>query len=312
MEKEEKAKPSLTVFTVSWFSTEFIESLFLNLNDKAKFPERIEYWIIDNTKGEDQSISRLTQIGLPVKIYPNDTKGETGSFAHASGLNFALSVLQTEFSLVIDPDVYVFKDNWDCFCIDEMNNKNYSAIGLTFPQWQLGKYHNFPNSVFCLFRTKDFKRLNADWTPYSKNPLVTFYNFVRRQILRLGIFINRKRYQKYPAVRKIWTFLERLIGVCSHDTGCRIASKAKRNNVKAILFKVVLPDDTVTGSETAAFKQLASEFELYYYNNEPILTHKYSTCSRVWRTSRGGDTNFWRQCIERFQSELTKTEKSIN
>jgi hypothetical protein len=303
MDKEGKVKPWLTVITVNWFSTELIESLLLNLNDKAKFPERIEYFVIDNTHGKDLSISRLLQTGRHVKIYANDTKGET----HASGLNFALSKLETEFALVVDPDVYVFKNNWDYFAIHEINTKNCSAIGTTYPRWQLGKYHNFPNPVFCLFRTKDFKMMGSDWTPLSKNPIVNFCDFVKRQILRWGILINRRRYQKYPAIRSPWTLLESLIGVCSRDTGYRIAKKAKRNHTKAVLFKAVLPDDTVAGSEAEVFKQLAGEFELYYYRNEPILTHKYSTGSRVWRTSKGADTNFWRQCIERFQNEVVNS-----
>ncbi len=311
MKKKESADSWLTVFTISWFSAELIEPLLLNLNDKAKFPEKIEYIVIDNTAGKDHSISRLTHMPIPVKIYTNDTKGLTGSFAHASGLNLALSKLETEFALAVDPDVYVFKNNWDWFAINEINTKNCYAIGISYPRWQLGKYHNFPNPVLCLFRTKDFKQMEADWTPYSKNPIVTFYNFVRRQILRCGILINRKRYQKYPIIRRLWTFLERLIGVCSHDTGCRIAKKAKQNNIKSVLFMSVLPDDKVAGSETAAFKQLAGEFELYYYNNEPIATHKYSTRSRVWRTSGAGDTDFWHQCIEQFQSEFSKRERNV-
>ncbi len=309
MKKRASDDPWLTVFTISWFSAELIESLLLNLNDKAKFPEKIKYIVVDNTAGKDNSISRLEHIPIPLKIYTNDTKGLTGSFAHASGLNFALSKLETEFALAVDPDIYVFKKNWDWFAINEINTKDCSAIGISYPRWQLGKYHNFPNPVFCLFRTKDFKQMEADWTPYSKNPLVTFYNFIRRQILRCGIFINRKRYQKYPVIRKPWAFLERLIGVCSHDTGCRIAKKAKQNNIKSVLFTSVLPDDKVAYSKTVVFKQLAGEFELYYYNNEPIVTHKYSTCSRVWRTEKGKDTNLWRKCIEDLEKEIDKSSK---
>lgn len=312
MAKDDKAQPGLTVCTVNWFSTELIESLFLNLNTKAMFPEKIEYLVIDNTDGKDASVSCLMEMGLPLKIYQHNTKGETGSFAHASGLNFAMGILETEFALVVDPDVYVFKDNWDSFAVEELNSKGCSAIGTTYPRWQLGKYHNFPNPVFCLFKTRDYKIFNADWTPYSRNPLVTFGNFFKRQILRCGIFISRKRYQKFPAVRKPWTFLERLIGVCSHDTGCRIAEHATRNNIRSILFTAVLPDDTVSGNKADAFKELAQEFELYYYQNEPVLTHKYSSCNKVWRTDRGSDTNLWHECVERFQSEMTNTRRAKN
>jgi len=312
MEKNGISKPKLTVFTVSWFSTELIGLLLRNLNDKAEFPERIEYIIIDNTNGQDPSVQRLTQTGLPVKLYANDTQGKTGSFGHACGLNFAMSKLKTEFALVVDPDVYVFKDNWDSFCVEAINKNNYSAVGTTYPRWQLGKYHNFPNPVFCFFRTKDFRELRADWTPYSKNRIVTFSNFVKRQILRCGILIDRKMYQKCRFIRRPFAVLEDVIGVCSHDTGWRIADKAKKKDVTSLLLKAVLPDEAVAGSGTTVFKRLAGSFELYYYQNKPFLTHKYSTCSRVWKTAKGSDTGFWRQCIERFQNEIISRNTSKN
>ena len=311
-EKNQKARPELTVFTVNWFSVDFIEHLFLNLNEKAGAPDRIEYLVVDNTHGGDKEITRLMQTELPVKLCSYDAKGKTGSFAHALGLNFALSKVQTEYALVVDPDVYVFKDKWDCFSIDEIETKNCSAIGTTFPPWQLGKYHNFPNPVFCLFRTKDFKMLNADWSPYSKNRCINLYNFVRRLVLRGGLLINRKRYQDCPIIRKVWTSLERAIGVCSPDTGWRIAKNAKQKHTGAILLEAVSPGDKVKGSGTTAFRDLAGEFELYYYRNEPILTHRYGTCSYVWRTPQGANTEFWRTCIQSFQNEIAKDKGQPN
>lgn len=285
-----------------------MRTLFSNLNEKAKFPDRIRYIVIDNANGKNPSVASLTEMGLPLKIYPNDTEGKRGSFGHASGLNEAMKKLETEFAVGVDPDIYVFKDDWDCFCIEELKTRDCSAIGTTYPQWQLGKYHNFPNPVFCFFRTKDYKMMDSDWTPYWDSGLMTYYNFIKRQVLRCGIFISRKRYEKYPLIRKISTFLEGIIGVCSHDTGWRIADKARQKHIRSVVFQAVLPDDTVTGSQTDAFRQLAGEFELYYCENEPILTHKYSTASRVWRTGKGGDLDFWRECIKQFENNIVNSE----
>jgi len=297
-------KPSITVFTISWFSSELIRPLFLNLNEKAKFPERIKYIVIDNTAGEDKTLSHLGQAGIPIEIYFNDARKAAGSVGHSLGLNFAMNKIETEFALAVDPDVYVFKNNWDGFCIDEINNKNCSAIGTAYPRWQLGKYHNFPSPVFCFFRTADLKTMGCDWTPFSKNPFVTGCDFVKRQILRCGLLINRKRYQKYPALRCFATQMENLIGICSRDTGWRIAKKAGESKKTSLLFNAVLPDEDVPGHETAAFGKLAGQFELYYYLNEAVLTHKYSTLSPIWRTAGGEDLQFWRECIRQFQNEV--------
>ncbi len=294
---------NLTVITVNWYSMEFLEPLFLNLNKKAKWPRNIKYLVIDNTNGEDKQLSSLEQKNLNLTICPNDPKGEKGSFAHAFGLNIAMDKLETEYGLIVDPDIHIFKTNWDSLCIDIIENEGCSAVGATYPQWQLGKYHNFPNPVFCFFKTDDYKTINADWTAYSKSPLVNFFNFCRRQILRFGIFINRRRYQKYPAVRKMFGFLEHIIGVCSNDTGSRIASKAKRNNLKAILFKAVLPDDEIIKGKSDSLINLAGQFELYCYNKEPILTHRYGTGSRVFRSDRGYDSDYWRRQIQVFENQ---------
>ena len=305
----QEAESKITVFTVSWFSTELIERLFMNLNEKAESPQRIDYFVIDNTAGKDHSVGRLKQIELPINIYPNNPREQAGSFAHALGMNFGFSKIQTEFALAVDPDIHIFKDNWDSFAIDLINTQDCSAVGTTYPQWQLGKYHNFPNPVFCLFRTQDFRAINADWTAYSQGSVEGFFNFARRQIMRIGGLINRKRYESSPAARKISTTLENLLGLCSHDTGWQIAEQARRNKLKAVLFRAVLADDNVLGSTFNCFKELAGQFELYYYENEPILTHKYSTGSRVWRTSRGSDIDFWQQCVKNFQKELTEIHR---
>jgi len=309
MAEDKNLKANLTVITVNWHSMEFLEPLFTNLNKKAKWPRKIKYFVIDNTNCKDKQLPALKHKNLNLTIYPNDPKGEKGSSAHALGLNTAMDKLETEYGLIVDPDIHIFKNNWDSLCIDIIENQGCSVVGATYPQWQLGKYHNFPNPVFCFFKTDDYKTINADWTAYSKSPLINFFNFCRRQILRLGILINRRRYQKYPAVRKMFGFLEHIIGVCSNDTGSRIASKAKRNNMKAILFQAVLPDDEIIAGKSDSFINLAEQFELYCYNKEPVLTHRYGSASKIWKTQKGKDTLLWRKCIEELESEIAKSLK---
>ena len=305
----EKKDYHLTVCSVNWFSTNFIEELFLNLNRKAAAPEKIKYVVIDNTNGADEKLKRIEGLPLPVRIIPCDTKEKKGSFAHGMALNLAMSVLDTEYCLIVDPDVHVFISGWDEFCIEKIRTAGCPSIGTAYPPWQLGMYHNFPTPVFCFFRTADYKNMNADWTAYSKSPIVNFYNFARRQVLRCCLFITRRKYQQHRVIRKIWPRLERIVGVCSPDTGNRIARKAKKEKIKAILFRAALPDEFKL-QESEALKNLAADFELYYLDDEPILTHKYGTGSWIFRTPRGYDKDYWRKQIQIYEDQRQKKQEA--
>jgi hypothetical protein len=309
MDREKKDDFEVTVCTVNWFSTELVEELFLNLNQKAAGLGKIKYIVIDNTNGGDENLKRIEGLPLPVRIIPCDTQKKKGSFAHGMALNLAMGKLDTEYCLIVDPDVHIFISGWDKFCIEKINSERCPSIGTSYPPWQLGMYHNFPTPVFCFFRTADYRNMNADWTAYSKNSIVNFYNFARRQMLRCCLFITRKKYQRYRIIRRIWTNLEKIIGVCSPDTGNRIARKAKKEKIKAVLFRAVLPDE-FKSQESEALKNLAVDFELYYLDDEPILTHKYGTGSWVFRTARGRDSSYWRKLIQIFESQRQKTREA--
>ena len=103
--------------------------------------------------------------------------------------------------------------------------------------------------------------------------------------------------------------MENLIGICSRDTGWRIAKKAGESKKTALLFNAVLPDEDVQGHETAAFEKLAGQFEFYYYNDEPILTHKYGTGSWVFQTAKGRDSGYWREQIWLFENQPKKNKE---
>jgi hypothetical protein len=297
-------KENITICTINWYSCDFIQKLSENLSAKAQFKEKLTFLIIDNTNGEDKKIYSLQNTIPSVQIIKNDTKSPRGSLGHACGLNLAMSMINTKYALLTDPDVYVFKNHWDTFLVGMLNQNNILAAGTAYPQWQLGKYHNFPNPVFCFFKTPDFLKLQPDWMPFTENKLLLMWDFIKRNFLRLGILINRKTYEKYTFVRKVWPILEKLTGVCSKDTGWKIAEKARKYHFKSVLFKAVSPHEVVPESKSDSFKTLAGQFELYYYNNEPILTHKYSTGSAVWKTEKGSDINFWRQCIDEFHKYI--------
>ncbi len=285
---------TITIVTVNWYSYEYLNFLFENLTTKSSKNLKLYFLIVDNTNGKDDNLVKLSQ-KYNAKIILNDTQDLKGSDAHALGLNLALKNITTFYTLIVDPDIFVFKDNWDTFLIDLLNHNKAIVAGSTYPQWQLGKYHNFPNPVFCFFKTEEFLKLKPDWRPFENSILKKNWDFLRRNFLRLGTLIGRKAFEKSIIVRNIWPKLERSIGVCSKDTGWRVAKTACQKKIKSVIFDTALYTELPEGYKLA---ELARNFELYCYKNEPILVHKYSTCSILWKTKNGSSKKFWLECIQ--------------
>ena len=114
------------------------------------------------------------------------------------------------------------------------------AIGAPYPSWKLGKYHQFPSPPFIFYKTSVLKTLGLDWSPFPKAFSPQIYNFITRQIVRMGLFCTRRRLSKYPKLRKTAKRLETIFGVCAPDTGWLIASKSKRDNLKNFLLDRII------------------------------------------------------------------------
>jgi len=304
---KETIKQQITVVVVNWFSNNLLLQLLDNLTAKAVFPERLHFFIVDNTNGEDREIGQLKRLYKRVHIEEIHSGNLKGSWAHAHGLNFATNRVQTPYTVVMDPDIHLFKEQWDEFLIGELVKHEAMAIGAPYPSWKLGKYHQFPSPPFIFYKTSVLKTLGLDWSPFPKAFSPQIYNFITRQIVRMGLFCTRRRLSKYPKLRKTAKRLETIFGVCAPDTGWLIASKSKRDNLRTLLF-----DDVQEGTSpfnqypfSTALDILSTEYELYQYENEPILTHKYSTNGYLWRTSFGKDTQYWLDLIRQTEEEMT-------
>ena len=180
---------------------------------------------------------------MPCLIRPVDCRGLVGSRAHAFALNEAIKLIQTEFVLIVDPDVYVFAQQWDALCIEALSAKNAWAIGASYPRWKVGKYHDFPSPVFCFFRRELASQLPMDWRPYGDCPWCNAGVFAVRQIGRLGGLLNRRMFERSAAARAYAQTAERLLGTFSQDTGWRIARSARQRKLASVVFDDILPQD---------------------------------------------------------------------
>jgi len=298
--------PDITIITVNWYSSEYLAELFANLAQKAASPDNLKVLIIDNTNGKDTTINRL-KTPLMHSIIPFESRDMKSSLAHAAALDYAMNFIETDYTLVIDPDVYVFKKDWDKFCINELNASDAAAAGAPYPGWKLGKYHDFPSPVFCFFRTKMLKKLKVPWTPFGNTRVYNLKVFLIRQLARLCGVMTRRNYTKYGFLRRYAEFIEKLFGTFSQDTGWRIAKEAGNQKLLSIVFKAAMPEQTglVPPDARTLFRELANEYELYIYKDQLMLTHKYGTGVYLWKTKKGADKNYWLDCVRRLETALT-------
>ena len=296
--------PKLIIVTVNWFNSDLILHMLNNLHAKAAHSEDLAALVIDNTNGRDKSLKNIKNCCIPYAILPIDSNRRKGSIGHAWALDHAMKYLDSEYSLIVDPDIYVFLNKWDQFCVAEMKRVGAIAIGAPYPIWKVGKYHDFPSPPFCFFHTASLKKMKNGWEPYGPNFIYDTFTFFFRQIGRIGILVNRKRFEKYLLIRKYAKFSENLFGVFSQDTGWKLAEEVRNKNIKTIVFDSVLPQDNIFISKKPnyAYQSLIREYEVFSYKNKIILTHKYGTAGPLWRTKSGANIKHWIMCIHRIES----------
>ena len=305
---------NITIVTVNWFNVEYILSVLKNLHAKAKHPENLSVLIVDNTNGKDESLQKLNKSKIAFKILSLDNRGFKGSIGHAWALDHAMKHLKSEYSVVVDPDIYVFKKYWDEFCLLEMKKTGSIAIGAPYPKWKVGKYHDFPSPPFCFFHTRTIKNMKHGWEPYGSTIFHNALTFLVRQVGRMGSLLTRQRFEKHALLRNYAAISERMFGVFSQDTGWKLAEEVRTKRFKTIVFDSVLHKDNFSVSKIAneAFQAMVREYEVFSYNKELILTHKYGTSGIPWRTKFGSDLNYWMNCIKKVEESLHETRNDLS
>jgi hypothetical protein len=291
----------LSVVSVSFRSTGFLRELFRNLHQKAGDPQAIQALVVDNTGGEDADLATLKSGPFSPEIVPFSPAETNGSRAHAKALDFALARVDSDYTLIVDPDVHVFRQGWDRACRDALAASRAVAVGAPYPEWKVGKYHDFPSPIFCFFETARLKALGAGFEPFGSSRLSDARDFAVRQVGRLGNLLTRRAFERSQALRRYARWSEHRLGVFGPDTGWRIAERARERDERSVVFRALLNGAKSFGLPALeglpAFQSLVADYELYTLDGQLFMTHKYGTGSRPWRTARGGDVAFWRQCI---------------
>ena len=288
---------NITIISVSYRSGTHLRRLFKNLYDKAENKQKLKFLVVDNTNGADQELDTLLPKELNISIVKNDGSLNQRSISHASGLDVGLKQSSTEYSLIIDPDVHVFKSNWDSLCLSYLDGSMHLVIGAPYPDWKLGKVHDYPSVVFMFFRTQEIRGLNKSFQPFPA-PLKRIKNSLFRKVTRLGIIASKSRLNKSQFLRMITSYLEKLLGITSPDTGNDIIEALRNKKYESINFEACLVHQLGPFNTNSYHDNMAREFELYYQGNDPFMTHMYGSGVFHWKTANGSDAQYWLELIE--------------
>ena len=294
-------KKNITVLSTSFRSGEHLSRLFDNLRMKAGNPQALQFVVVDNTNGQDEELKGLFSNDIEIQFVMNDGLGLQRSISHANALDHGIKNCKTDFTLIIDPDVHVFKQDWDNFCIDKMNQFDKMVIGAPYPEWKLGKEHDYPSVIFMFFRTEQLLKFERSFNPFPSLGRKIINSFLRK-ITRLGLLTSKTKLDNSKRLRTISAWLENLTGITSPDTGKDIIESLRNEGFDALNFYACYSTDIADKAEISK-TELAKQFELYYYNDEIMITHMYGSGVFHWKTERGNDLVYWKELISKIEKK---------
>ena len=298
------AKSDITILSVSFNSSIHLKRLIDNFLLKSSQKENIKFLIIDNTGGKDKSLSTLYDNLCNIRILKNKNRSKQRSISHASALDFGLGHVDTKFTLIVDPDIHIFYKNWDELCLKKMKGNHPTVLGAPYPQWKLGKVHDYPSVVFMFFKTNLIQSFGKTFHPFPK-PYKMLYNSILRKFVRLGGVANKSRLGKSKKLRFFCGWLEKKTGVTAPDTGNEIIEQFQKNRFRTIVFSSPF-EQHLNNIDKQELKLLAKDFEIYIYNDKPFLSHMYSSGVYHWRTKRSSDLKYWLSLIKKVENKIGK------
>ena len=293
----------ITVVSVSFKSSKHLNRLFSNLVNKANHPDELKFLVVDNTNGEDDVLKESFSKELDLTIIPNNGVGLQRSISHSFALDVGLKNIDTKFTCLVDPDIHVFKKGWDSFCLAKIEMNENSVLGAPYPVWKLGKVHDYPSVVFMFFNTQIVQSFEKSFYPFPGN-LRHLWNSVFRKMVRLGGFANKKRLNQFKSLRTFCGCLESLTGITAPDTGKGIIDSFRSYHFQSLTFETPYPNDFLLKSQEV-YLEMAREYEIYFHEKAPFLTHMYSSGVFHWKSAKSSDINHWQTLIDQIENNLS-------
>ena len=295
-------KKNITILSVSFNSSIHLKRLIENFLLKTAQLGNIKFLIVDNTNGEDKALYTSFDKSYDIHIIKNKNRFKQRSLSHANALDFGMANVDTKFTLIVDPDIHIFYKNWDEAFLKEMELNHRTVIGAPYPQWKLGKVHNFPSVVFMFFQTSLVQGFGKTFHPFPKL-YKRIYNSIVRKFVRLGGLANKNRLGRYENLQLICKWMEGLTGITSPDTGKEIVSQFHNNGYNSIVFSSPYEQYFQTENDLE-LKLLAKDFEVYTFEDKPFMSHMYSSGVYHWRTQKSSDLNYWIGLIKKIEDKI--------
>lgn len=172
----------------------------------------------------------------------------SASYNHGRQLNKISKYVQGDLVLITDADVCVLQKNWDTY-MSECIEKNRIAVGVN-PSKHAKRFIGLPSIIFCMFNATVFQSLHVNFLPAFRVKLNGGKGF-RRQ----SYFLDNKLSRKYRIDRLRTVFC---------DTGWALGS--------SIIAKKYLTD-ILEHEDNLRLSPLHKEFETWYHNDKPFVTH---------------------------------------
>jgi hypothetical protein len=148
------------IITISPASIDYALFLLESIKKTISDASNIKFLLVHNK--DTNQIDKITEQNKEFKfkkIKTEKTSGEHAGHCHAHNLNAGIKELEAEYGMIIDADCALLQKNWDTKLISLLNADNV-IVGA---EYDGKKYKNFPNSIFCMFKTKTIQKLGIDF-----------------------------------------------------------------------------------------------------------------------------------------------------
>lgn len=156
----------LTVLTVNYHTSDFIENMLYCLNKITYCPFKV--LIADNF----YSVEEKVQLNDVCQNYDNvdiffRKQSQFGSVGHGEALDFLTKKVDTSYFAILDADATFLIQNWDKILMSELDS-NCKVIGTQAQLNQKRKPTDFPLMFAILFETETFEKLHIQFKPPSQ------------------------------------------------------------------------------------------------------------------------------------------------
>lgn len=304
----------LSLLTVTHRTADFVRFQVWTARAAASGDFALRWRVIDTSPGQTdrQALSQcrgleLVDSDIATRWAPDrvDSRYSPRSWQHAQALNQLVGELDDELGLIIDPDCFVLRHNWDRALVAALDQADVDVIGAPWHPLRRFKFGpGVPTATFLLFRATSLQRLGLDFTPGPYPPL-------------------RSRRWRWPWLR--WHYF----GTWK-DTGWRLAEAVHAGKLRSIAFDApvlqpdpsglirrmtrrlvpsamsVHPRDTyqppspgLVTSEEIASAPGGNRYEEYWWNDDPIVCH-LRAISQLRISFASAEARFWTTRIARY------------